>query len=129
MLMLQHSGLHSQSVFFSRDYNHEPSQLFLSSWPLEILNAHPFVSGYEANEDKVHTEPLPADPDEPPPAPVMLADPVPAVPAAPVAPVSLDCSKMAYTEYTEPGQLTRTGSSPRLNLNTHLDSILLLSSL
>lgn len=92
----------------------------------EVLNALPFVSGYEANEDKVHTEPLPADPDEPPPPPVMLAD---AVPAAPVAPVSLDCSKMAYTEYTEPGQLTRTGSSPRLNLNICLDSILLLSSL
>lgn len=44
----------------------------------------------------------------------MLADPAP---AAPVAPVSLDCSKMAYTEYTEPSQLTRTGSSPRRNLN------------
>lgn len=47
----------------------------------------------------------------------MLADPVPVapvVPAAPVAPVSLDCSKIAYTEYTEPDQ--RTGFTLRLNL-------------
>lgn len=86
----------------------------------QIMTALPFVPGYEANEDKVHTEPLPTDPDEPPPAPVMLAEPAS---VAPVAPVSLDCSKMAYTEYSEPGQLTRTGSSSHPNVC--VDSILL----
>lgn len=90
------------------------------------MTACPFVPGYEANEDKVHTEPLPTDPDEPPPAPVMLAEPASVAsvaPVAPVAPVSLDCSKMAYTEYAEPGQLTRTGSSSHPNVR--IDSILL----
>lgn len=73
---------------------------FLKSW----LHISLFVTGYEANEDKVYKEPLLTDPDEPPPAPVMLAEP------APAAPVSLDCSKLAYTEYSEPGQPPRTGS-------------------
>lgn len=56
------------------------------------------VAGYEASEDKVYKEPLLADPDEPPPAPVMLAEPAPAAPVAPVAP---ECSEPAYTEYPE----------------------------
>lgn len=52
----------------------------------------------------------------------MLAEPASVAPVAPVAPVSLDCSKMAYTEYAESGQLTRTGSSS--HPNACVDSIL-----
>lgn len=48
------------------------------------------VSVYEAREDKAFKEPVLAEPDEPPPAPVMLAEP-------------------AYAEYPEPGQPGRTG--------------------
>lgn len=54
----------------------------------------------------------------------MLAEPAS---VAPAAPVSLDCSKMAYTEYAEPGQLPRTGSSSRLNVC--VDATLLQSPL
>lgn len=61
------------------------------------------VTGYEASEDKVYKEPLLTDPDEPPPAPVMLAEP------APVATVTLEGSEPAFTEYPEPGQPGRTG--------------------
>lgn len=61
------------------------------------------VTGYEASEDKAYKEPLLTDPDEPPPAPVMLAEP------APVASVTLECSEPSYTEYPEPGQPGRTG--------------------
>lgn len=77
---------------------------FLILPPLVII-IHPLliVTGYEASEDKVYKEPLLTDPDEPPPAPVMLAEP------APVAPVTLECSEPAYTEYSEPGQPGRTG--------------------
>lgn len=53
------------------------------------------VAGYEASEDKFYKEPLLADPDEPPPAPVMRAEP------APVAPVAPECSEPAFTEYPE----------------------------
>lgn len=56
------------------------------------------VTGYEASEDKAYKEPLLTDPDEPPPVPVMLAEP------APVASVTLECAEPAYTEYPEPGQ-------------------------
>ncbi|KAM6919106.1 LOW QUALITY PROTEIN: la-related protein 4B [Xenentodon cancila] len=65
-------------------------------------SADPGPEGFEASEDKAYKEPLLADPDEPPPVPVMLAEP------APVASVTLECSEPAYTEYPEtPG---RTGS-------------------
>ncbi|KAF7654205.1 hypothetical protein LDENG_00072520 [Lucifuga dentata] len=60
--------------------------------------ADPGPEGYEANDDKVYKEPLLTDPDEPPPVPVMLAEP------APVATVTLECSDPSYTEYPEPGQ-------------------------
>ncbi|KAM3604418.1 uncharacterized protein V6R79_010892 [Siganus canaliculatus] len=63
--------------------------------------ADPGPDGYEASEDKAYKEPLLTDPDEPPPVPVMLAEP---------APVTLECSEPAYTEYSEPGQPERTGS-------------------
>lgn len=58
------------------------------------------VTGYEASEDKAYKEPLLTNPDEPPPVPVMLAEP------APVASVTLE---PAYTEYPEPGQPGQTG--------------------
>lgn len=58
------------------------------------------VTGYEASEDKAYKEPLLTDPDEPPPVPVMLAEP---------AAVTLECSEPAYTEYPEPGQPGHTG--------------------
>eukprot|EP00064_Thunnus_orientalis_P016472 superscaffoldBa00003277_g16537 len=67
-------------------------------------SADPGPEGYEASEDKAYKEPLLTDPDEPPPVPVMLAEP------APVAPVTLECSEPAYTEYPETGQ---TGSDPQ----------------
>lgn len=65
------------------------------------------VTGYEASEDKVYKEPLLTDPDEPPPVPVMLAEPAPPVapsvaPLAPsaapsvadsVAPVAPECAE------------------------------------
>lgn len=58
---------------------------------------------FEASEDKVYKEPLITEPDEPPPAPVMLAEP------APVASITLECSDPTYTEYPEPGQPAHTG--------------------
>lgn len=61
------------------------------------------VAGYEASEDKAYKEPLLTDPDEPPPVPVMLAEP------APAAPITLECSEPAYTEYPEPGPPGQTG--------------------
>lgn len=72
---------------------------------LLIIIIHPLliVTGCEASEDKVYKEPLLTDPDEPPPAPVMLAEP------APVASVTLECSEPAYTEYPEPGLPGHTG--------------------
>lgn len=60
-------------------------------------------AGYEASEDKAFKEPLLANPDEPPPAPVMLAEP------APAPPVTLECSEPVYSEYPEPGPPGRTG--------------------
>lgn len=68
--------------------------------------SHPplfFGTGFEASEDKAYKEPLLADPDEPPPEPVMLAEP------CPIASVTLECSEPAYTEYPEPGQPGCTG--------------------
>ncbi|XP_037538353.1 la-related protein 4B isoform X1 [Nematolebias whitei] len=64
----------------------------------------PGPEGFEASEDKAYKEPLLADPDEPPPEPVMLAEP------CPIASVTLECSEPAYTEYPEPGQPGCTGS-------------------
>lgn len=58
--------------------------------------------GYEATEEKAYKEPLVTEPDEPPPEPVMLADPAP-VP-----------SSESYTEFTEPGQTAHTGSETQL---------------
>ncbi|XP_031726608.1 la-related protein 4B isoform X2 [Anarrhichthys ocellatus] len=80
----------------------------------------PGPEGYEASEDKAFKEPLLADPDEPPPVPVMLAE---------VAPVALESSEPAYTEYPEPGQPERTGSdpqpeSPQEGLREHLKKTL-----
>lgn len=61
------------------------------------------VTGFEASEDKAYKEPLLTDPDEPPPEPVVLAEP------ASVTPVTLECSEPTYTEYPEPGQPGCTG--------------------
>ncbi|KAM9322482.1 la-related protein 4B isoform 2-T2 [Pholidichthys leucotaenia] len=69
--------------------------------------ADPGPEGYEASEDKAYKEPLLTDLDEPPPVPVMLADP------APVPSVTLECSESSYTEYPEPGQPGHTGSGPQ----------------
>ncbi|XP_034411676.1 la-related protein 4B isoform X2 [Cyclopterus lumpus] len=86
-------------------------------------SADPGPEGYEASEDKAFKEPILAEPDEPPPAPVMLAEP------APVASVTLECAEPAYTEYPEPGQPGRTGSdpqqeSPQEGLREHLKKTL-----
>ncbi|XP_030608608.1 la-related protein 4B isoform X2 [Archocentrus centrarchus] len=70
-------------------------------------SADPGPEGYEASEDKAYKEPLLTDPDEPPPLPVMLAEP------ASVASVTLECSESAYTECPEPGQPGHTGSDPQ----------------
>ncbi|XP_029380287.1 la-related protein 4B isoform X2 [Echeneis naucrates] len=70
-------------------------------------SADPGPEGYEASEDKAFKEPLLTGPDEPPPAPVMLAEP------APVASVTLECAEPAYTDYPEPGQPGHTGSDPQ----------------
>ncbi|XP_067385448.1 la-related protein 4B isoform X1 [Channa argus] len=67
----------------------------------------PGPEDYEASEDKTYKEPLLTDPDEPPPVPVMLAEP------APVASVPLECSEPSYTEYPEPGQPGHTGTDPQ----------------
>ncbi|XP_069026319.1 la-related protein 4B isoform X3 [Embiotoca jacksoni] len=66
-------------------------------------SADPGPQGYEASDDKAYKEPLLADPDEPPPVPVMLAEP------APVAAVTLECSEPTFPEYPEPGQPRHTG--------------------
>ncbi|XP_026230605.1 la-related protein 4B isoform X2 [Anabas testudineus] len=84
------------------------------------------TNNYEASEDKTYKEPLLTDPDEPPPVPVMLADP------APVASVTLECSEPAYTEYTESGQPAQTGhtgtdaqtENPQEGLREHLKKTL-----
>ncbi|XP_056276641.1 la-related protein 4B isoform X2 [Pseudoliparis swirei] len=73
-------------------------------------SADPGPEVYEAREDKAFKEPVLAEPDEPPPAPVMLAEP-------------------AYAEYPEPGQPGRTGSdaqqgSPQEGLREHLKKTL-----
>ncbi|XP_033506919.2 la-related protein 4B isoform X2 [Epinephelus lanceolatus] len=86
-------------------------------------SADPGPEGFEASEDKAFKEPLLTDPDEPPPVPVMLAEP------APVASVTLECSEPTYTEYPEPGQPGRTGSdpqqeSPQEGLREHLKKTL-----
>ncbi|XP_078121176.1 la-related protein 4B isoform X5 [Sander vitreus] len=87
-------------------------------------SADPGPEGYEASEDKAFKEPLLTDPDEPPPVPVMLAEP------APVASVTLECSEPAYTEYPEPGQPGRTAGSdppqesPQEGLREHLKKTL-----
>ncbi|KAM4605022.1 la-related protein 4B [Polymixia lowei] len=71
-------------------------------------SADPGPEGYEASEDKAFKQPLLADPDDPPPVPLMLAEP------APMASVTLECSEPAYTEYPEPGQdTTPTDSEPQ----------------
>lgn len=61
------------------------------------------AAAYEASDDKAYKEPLLTDPDEPPPVPVMLAEP------APVASVTLDCPEPAYTELPESGQPGQKG--------------------
>ncbi|XP_047445790.1 la-related protein 4B isoform X2 [Mugil cephalus] len=86
-------------------------------------SADPGPEGYEASEDKAYKEPLLTDPDEPPPVPVMLAEP------APVAPVALEGSEPAYTEYPETGQPGHTGSdaqpeNPQEGLREHLKKTL-----
>ncbi|KAK7945377.1 hypothetical protein WMY93_001105 [Mugilogobius chulae] len=74
--------------------------------------------GYEAIEEKAYKEPLVTEPDEPPPTPVMLADPAP-----------VDSSE-PYTEFTDPGQTAvHTGSdtqpeSPQDGLREHLKKTL-----
>lgn len=73
--------------------------------------------GYEATEEKAYKEPLVTEPDEPPPVPVMLADP---------APVH---ASESYPEFTEPGQTVHTGSetqpeSPQDGLREHLKKTL-----
>ncbi|XP_056149436.1 la-related protein 4B [Lampris incognitus] len=86
--------------------------------------ADPGPEGYEASEDKAYKEPLLANPDEPPPVPLMLAEP------APMASVTLQCSDPAYTEYPEPGQdMAHTGSetqpeNPQEGLREHLKKTL-----
>ncbi|XP_038159153.1 la-related protein 4B isoform X1 [Cyprinodon tularosa] len=67
-------------------------------------SADPGPEGFEASEDRAYKEPQLTDPDEPPPAPVMLGEP------APVATITLEGSEPAYTEYPEPGQPGDTGS-------------------
>uniref|UniRef100_A0A8C6SYI0 La ribonucleoprotein 4B n=1 Tax=Neogobius melanostomus TaxID=47308 RepID=A0A8C6SYI0_9GOBI len=54
--------------------------------------------GYEATEEKAYKEPLVTEPDEPPPVPVMLADPAPVL------------ASESFTEFTEPGQTVHTGN-------------------
>ncbi|XP_068197676.1 la-related protein 4B-like [Antennarius striatus] len=71
----------------------------LQPWKEGCPPAGPTLQGYEAGEDQVLT-----DPDEPPPAPVMLAD------SAPAAPITQECSEPGYPEYSEPG---RTGGGPQ----------------
>ncbi|XP_034038305.1 la-related protein 4B isoform X2 [Thalassophryne amazonica] len=66
----------------------------------------PGPEDYEASEDKVYKEPLLTEPDEPPPVPVMLAEPTP------VTSVTLECSEPVYTDYPEP---VNTGSEPQLD--------------
>lgn len=61
------------------------------------------MPGFEASEDKAYKEPELADPDEPPPEPVMLAEP------APVATVTLEGPEPAYPGYPDPGQPGHTG--------------------
>ncbi|XP_060939774.1 la-related protein 4B isoform X4 [Limanda limanda] len=86
--------------------------------------ADPGPEGYEGSEDKAYKEPLLAGPDEPPPVPVMLAEP------APPAPVTLECAEPAYTEYTEPGQPGHTAGgdpqpeNPQEGLREHLKKTL-----
>uniref|UniRef100_A0A3B5Q3X7 La ribonucleoprotein 4B n=1 Tax=Xiphophorus maculatus TaxID=8083 RepID=A0A3B5Q3X7_XIPMA len=67
-------------------------------------SADPGPEGFEASEDKAYKEPELADPDEPPPEPVMLAEP------APVATVTLEGPEPAYPGYPDPGQPGHTGS-------------------
>lgn len=86
-------------------------------------SADPGPEGYEASDDKAYKEPLLADPDEPPPVPVMLAEP------APVTSVTLDCSEPTYPEFPEPGQPGHTGSesqpeNPPDGLREHLKKTL-----
>ncbi|XP_060939772.1 la-related protein 4B isoform X2 [Limanda limanda] len=84
----------------------------------------PETKCYEGSEDKAYKEPLLAGPDEPPPVPVMLAEP------APPAPVTLECAEPAYTEYTEPGQPGHTAGgdpqpeNPQEGLREHLKKTL-----
>ncbi|XP_055084281.1 la-related protein 4B [Periophthalmus magnuspinnatus] len=76
--------------------------------------------GYETIEEKAYKEPLVTEPDEPPPAPVMLEDP---------ASVHSSSSSEAYTEFSDPGQTVHTGSdtqpeSPQDGLREHLKKTL-----
>ncbi|XP_035490103.2 la-related protein 4B isoform X1 [Scophthalmus maximus] len=89
-------------------------------------SADPGPEGYEASDDKASKEPLLTDPDEPPPVPVMLAEPAPAV-ASTVAPSA--APEPAYTDYPEAGQPEHTGSdpqpeSPQEGLREHLKKTL-----
>ncbi|XP_026169750.1 la-related protein 4B isoform X2 [Mastacembelus armatus] len=90
-------------------------------------SADPGPEDYESSEDKAYKEPLLTDLDEPPPVPVMLAEPAP---VAPVAPVTLECSEPPYTEYPEPGQPGDTAGSdpqsenPQEGLREHLKKTL-----
>ncbi|TWW73063.1 La-related protein 4B [Takifugu flavidus] len=69
--------------------------------------AEPGPEGYETSEEKVSKEPLLTDLDEPPPAPVTLAEP------APMASITLECSDPAYPEYPESGPPACAGSDPQ----------------
>ncbi|XP_062259537.1 la-related protein 4B isoform X1 [Platichthys flesus] len=86
--------------------------------------ADPGPEGYEGSEDKAYKEPLLTGPDEPPPVPVMLAEP------APAATVTLECAEPAYPEYPEPGQPGHTAGSdpqpenPQEGLREHLKKTL-----
>ncbi|XP_035987144.1 la-related protein 4B isoform X1 [Fundulus heteroclitus] len=67
-------------------------------------SADPGPEGFEASEDRANKEPQLTDPDEPPPAPVMLAEP------ANVAAVAPEGREPVSTEPPEPGQPGHTGN-------------------
>nr|XP_020481044.1 la-related protein 4B isoform X3 [Monopterus albus] len=86
--------------------------------------ADPGPEDYEASDDKACRKPLLTNPDEPPPVPVMLAEPTT------VASISVECSEPAYTVYPEPGQPLHTAGSdpqpenPQEGLREHLKKTL-----
>lgn len=80
------------------------------------------ATGFEASEDRAYKEPQLTDPDEPPPAPVMLGEP------APVATITLEGSEPAYTEYPEPGQPGDTGGLVREERLCEVSELTLMST-